>query len=132
MDVFKGMHNIYALPENDSINVNYPIAEYDHDEGNAISGGFEYWGSSIPELKRKYLFGDIVNGRLFYINTDSIQIGKQSPIHEWQVSVNGKVQSLKNLCGADKVDLRFGRDSAGEIYILTKPDGRIYKLMPEY
>ena len=36
------MWNIYPRPANDAKNnYNYPVAEYDHDEGNAIAGGFE-------------------------------------------------------------------------------------------
>ncbi|MEP7320071.1 MAG: PQQ-dependent sugar dehydrogenase, partial [Panacibacter sp.] len=46
------LNKIYPLTSNDSIyNITYPIAEYDHDEGKAISGGYEYWGNNIPELK---------------------------------------------------------------------------------
>jgi glucose/arabinose dehydrogenase len=41
--------NVYPLPANDSsFKITYPVAEFDHDEGKAISGGFEYWGNTIP------------------------------------------------------------------------------------
>jgi glucose/arabinose dehydrogenase/mono/diheme cytochrome c family protein len=130
MDLAKGMNNVYPLPADDAKNnITYPVAEYDHGEGNAISGGFEYWGSTIPELNGKYLFGDIVNGRLFFVEMDDLKIGSQAKIREWQVSVNGAVKKLTDLCGDSKVDLRFGRDAQGEIYILTKPDGKVYKLI---
>jgi glucose/arabinose dehydrogenase/mono/diheme cytochrome c family protein len=129
MDLSKGMHNIYPLPEDDEkYGVTYPVAEYDHDEGNAISGGYEYLGSRIPELKGKYLFGDIVNGRLFYIETDMLNHGARSEIKEWQVSIDGEVKTLTQLCSAEKVDVRFGRGADGEMYILTKPDGKVYQL----
>ena len=42
-----------------------PIAQYDHNEGTAIIGGFVYRGSSIPELRGRYIFGDLSRGRLF-------------------------------------------------------------------
>jgi glucose/arabinose dehydrogenase/mono/diheme cytochrome c family protein len=129
MDIQKGMNNVYSLPEDDKrYNINYPIAQYDHDEGNAISGGFEYTGKNISELKGKYLFGDVVNGRLFYIDLTTTSPGSNSVIHEWRFSLKGKVKTLQELCGHDKVDVRFGKDSTGEIYVLTKPDGKIYKL----
>jgi mono/diheme cytochrome c family protein len=128
IDATANMFNVFTLPPGDSTNVSYPVAQYDHDEGNAISGGFEYTGSLIPELKGKYLFGDIVKGRLFYIELSEMKQGSQTQIYEWQVSLNGKKALLTDLCGAKKVDLRFGRDSKGEIYILTKPDGKIYRL----
>jgi mono/diheme cytochrome c family protein len=130
MDVSKGVNNIYPLPADDKKNnITYPVAEYDHDDGNAISGGFEYWGSALPELNGKYLFGDIVKGKLFYVETNELKLGSRAAIKEWQVSLKGTVKKLKDLCGADKVDLRFGRDAQGELYILTKPDGKVYKLM---
>jgi hypothetical protein len=47
---------------------------------------------------------------------------------EWQISVGGLKTTLVKLSGADKVDMRFGRDHLGELYILTKPDGEVYKL----
>ena len=120
---------VYALPANDSIyNITYPVAEYDHNEGIAISGGFEYWGTAVPELTGKYLFGDIPSGRLFYINMADIKQGKQAPIKEWKVSINDTPNTLLKLCGSDRVDLHFGRDAQGELYILTKADGKVYKL----
>jgi mono/diheme cytochrome c family protein len=130
MDLAKGMSNVYPLPENDkNYHFAYPVVQYDHDEGNAISGGYEYKGETIGALKGKYVFGDIVNGRLFFVSTETISPGIQSPIEEWRISLNGEVRSLQSLCGADKVDLRFGRDAAGEIYLLVKQDGKIYKLI---
>jgi hypothetical protein len=36
----ENMSNIFPLPADDSIyHITYPVAQYDHDEGNAISGG---------------------------------------------------------------------------------------------
>ena len=121
---------VYALERADSVNhITYPVAEYDHDEGKAISGGFEYTGNAIPQLKGKYLFGDVPSGRLFYVNMKDLKLGKQAPVLEWHVTLNGKQVNFKDVCGSDRVDLHFGRDSKGEIYLLTKPDGKVYKLV---
>jgi hypothetical protein len=42
----------------------------------------------------------------------------------------GKAVTLLGLVGksAKRVNLRFGQDAAGEIYIITKQDGRIHRL----
>jgi len=123
------LKRIYSLPVNDSIyKITYPVAEYDHDEGKAISGGYEYLGTA-PALQRKFLFGDIPTGRLFYINMADIKQERFAPIMEWRVALNGEVKTLKQLCGNDRVDLHFGRDAKGELYIMTKADGKIYKLV---
>ncbi len=125
----KKMNHVYALPADDSTHqITYPVAQYDHDEGNAISGGFEYTGTAIPALQGKYLFGDIVRGRLFYVEVGDLEIGSQAQIMEWQISVKGETKTLVELSGADKVDMRFARDQKGEMYILTKPDGMVYRL----
>ena len=130
IDIKGNMKNIFARPAAyDQYNITYPVAAFDHDEGLAITGGYEYTGTQVPSLEDKFLFGDIPKGRLFYVNTSDISLGRIAPIKEWQVSVDGKLKTLKELCGNDRVDLHFGKDAAGEIYILTKPDGKVYKLI---
>jgi glucose/arabinose dehydrogenase/mono/diheme cytochrome c family protein len=130
IDPSQNMHNIYPLPADDAkFNFTYPVAQYDHDEGNAITGGFEYRGKALPQLFGKFVFGDIVKGRLFYVEMKDLKVGSQAPIKEWRISFNGSVKTLSELCGAQKVDERFGRDSNGELYITTKPDGKVYKLI---
>jgi len=129
-DVNDNLGKVFPLPPDDSTyHITYPVAEYDHDEGKAISGGFEYWGTTIPQLKGKFIFGDIPAGRLFYINTGEIKQGKQTPIKEWRIALNGVTRTLAELCGSERTDLHFGRDSRGELYILTKADGKLYKLV---
>ncbi|MEP6950856.1 MAG: PQQ-dependent sugar dehydrogenase [Ginsengibacter sp.] len=123
------LSKVYPLPANDSINnITYPVAQFDHDEGKAITGCLEYWGTAIARLKGKYFFGDIPSGRLFYIDIADVKPGKQATIKEWKISVNGVPKTLKELCGNDRVDLRFGRDARGDLYIMTKADGKVYKL----
>jgi glucose/arabinose dehydrogenase len=130
IDPYGDLNKVFPLPANDSIyKITYPIAEFDHDEGKAISGGFEYWGTTIPQLTGKYLFGDIPSGRLFYIDIADVKQGKLAPIKEWKILINGSPSTLLKLCGSDRVDLHFGRDLRGELYILTKADGKVYKLV---
>jgi hypothetical protein len=124
------MNNLYPLPADDSLyHITYPAAVFDHDEGLAIAGGFEYEGHAIPQLKGKYLFGDIPTGRLFFVNTKDLNPKTTAPVSEWFVSLNGKRQSLREICGQERVDLRFAKDANGEMLIFTKPDGKIYRLI---
>ena len=127
---FNEVGKVYPLPPNDSVyHITYPVAQFDHDEGTAITGGFEYRGNSIPLLKGKYLFGDIGTGKLFYVNMKDLILGKQAAIKKWNISMNGIPTSLAALCRNDRVDLRFGIDSKRELYLSTKEDGKIYKLV---
>ncbi|MBL7696937.1 MAG: PQQ-dependent sugar dehydrogenase [Chitinophagaceae bacterium] len=127
---FNGTGRTFPLPANDSIyHVTYPVAQFDHGEGTAICGGFEYTGSLIDELKGKFVFGDIGTGKLFYVSMSDLKQGHQAKIRKWNLSQNGSPTSLAKLCGNSRVDMRYGVDDKGELYILTKADGRIYKLV---
>jgi len=127
---FGNLNKVYALPQNDTgYHITYPVAEFDHDEGKAICGGYEYSGNNIPVLKGKFLFGDIPTGRLFYSDVKDFKQGSLATIKEWKITVNGVPKTLEQLCGSGRVDLHFGKDSHGELYILTKADGRLYKIV---
>jgi glucose/arabinose dehydrogenase len=127
---FNEIGKIYPLPGDDSIlHVTYPVAAFDHDEGTAISGGFEYQGNTVPQLQGKFVFGDLGTGKLFFVQMKDLKLGKQAPIYKWNISMNGSKTTLADLCGSKRVEMRFGRDSKGELYILTKADGKVYKLV---
>lgn len=98
-----------GLPD-DLIN---PRAEYDHDEGIAIIGGFVYRGSKIPVLAGRYVFGDwslaflANNGRLFYLDeSDEIMEFQLVGMSELGMSLQG-----------------FAQDADGEIYVLANSTG---------
>jgi glucose/arabinose dehydrogenase len=121
---------LYALPENDAqFGYTYPVAQYDHGEGLAIVGGPIYRGSLAPGLVGKVLFGDIVRGRIFVVEEDELQIGRQAPVKEVQLRQGGVLGSLPSFVGNSRADLRFGMDTAGELYIMTKTDGRIRRVI---
>jgi glucose/arabinose dehydrogenase len=88
-----------------------PVAQYDHDEGLSVIGGFVYHGAAIPELAGKYVFGDFSkafdspSGRLFYADLDT------GVINELQLGVLDRPLGLF-LKG-------FGQGPDGEIYVLA-------------
>lgn len=90
-----------------------PIAEYDHDEGTAIIGGFVYRGESIPALQGRYIFGDWArtflgnNGRLFYLDEDN-------QINEFRLYGQAELGLALN---------GFGQDAQGEVYVLANATG---------
>lgn len=127
-DVLANPELVYPLPENDSGYV-YPVVQYDHDEGNAVSGGFVYAGEKVPLLQGKYVFGDIPRGRLFYAEVADMQLGKQATIYELSVAVGEQKTNLETLTQNKRVDLRLGIDSAGELYFFTKSNGKVYRVV---
>ena len=118
------------LPADDAeLGISYPVAQYGHEDGFAIAGGFVYRGQEIPELKGKYVFGAIAKGRLFYFDAEDLEPGDQVRIHELLISPGGRRQSLLEVLGDDyRADLRFGMDGSGELYVLTKRDGAVRRM----
>lgn len=123
-----GREFVYPLPDNDeSFEFRYPIAQYDHDEGIAVVGGYVYRGLNVPELYGHYIFGDIASGRLFHFPVEAIQ-NEPKPIEIKELYLHdehGSRTTLKILGQTDRPDLRFGLDKSGEIYFLTKADGKV-------
>jgi glucose/arabinose dehydrogenase/cytochrome c2 len=127
---FNDNGKIYPVPADDSLHhITYPVAQFDHDEGTAISGGFEYVNDDIPQLKGKYIFGDIGSGRLFFVNLKDLKIGKQAVIKKWNITMNGHPTSMAQLCNNYRVDLRYSRDRKGNIYLMSKQDGKVYRIV---
>ena len=126
-----GQFQVFELPADDSLNsYTYPVAQYDHDEGLAIVGGYVYRGSALPELYGKYLFGDIPSGRVFVVDADDLAEGQMATIEEVHfVDPEGNPTALLLETGGSRADLRFGINAAGELFILTKADGKIRTLV---
>jgi glucose/arabinose dehydrogenase/cytochrome c553 len=130
IDTNTTINEVYPLAINDKkYGFSYPILQFDHDEGNAIMGGYEYKGTQVPLLKGKYVFGEIVRGRVLYANIAEMLDGKQAKIYEFPLKINGTTTTLKQTTGQSKVDFRIGQDAAGELYIMTKADGAMYKIV---
>jgi hypothetical protein len=135
---------VLPLPPNDPLlGFRYPVAQYDHDEGKAVAGGFVYRGTSLPGgLQGKFVFGDLVNGRLFYadaaalVAADDGSPATTAQVYELTLVYQGAETTLLDLVrdtlglNVNRVDMRFGTDAEGEIYITTKQDGFVRRLVP--
>ncbi|MES2378228.1 MAG: PQQ-dependent sugar dehydrogenase [Bacteroidota bacterium] len=118
---------IYNLPAHDDPKYTYPVAQYDHDEGNSISGGFVYTGD-IAALKGKYIFGDIVKGRVFYVELADLKLGKQATIKEFDLQFGDLKTTYPQLLKNVKADMRFGLGENNAFYIWAKTDGKIWQI----
>jgi glucose/arabinose dehydrogenase len=132
---------VYPLPADDErYGYVYPVAAFDHnpppgfplcsDSGHAISGGFVYRGHDVPELRGKYVFTDLVDGRIFYTEANEMRRGRpMATVHELMVyDAAGTRVTMQQLAGDQRVDLRFGRDGRGELYLLAKANGKVWKV----
>lgn len=127
---------VYPRPENDLEPLIYPVAQYDHDEGNAVGSGFVYRGAAIPELQGKYVFADMVRGRMFFIDVQGLTPGEPALILELRLQFDGVEREFNDVSNypnrysqRNRSDLRMGIDAQGELYLLSKGDGRVRKLV---
>lgn len=137
MAIRRGPGPVYPVPSDDDDLFVDPIAQYDHGEGNAIGGGYVYEGNAIPALRGKFVFADFTRGRLFTIDVDAVDGDQPAEITEIRLIIDGRERNLADVAGFentyhpfDRVDLRLGIDSAGELYLLSKGDGWVRKLVP--
>lgn len=139
---------VTKLPADDRRGFVYPVAAYGHtippgikpcsDTGHAVIGGFVYRGEALPELRGKYVFADGVSGRMFYTEAAEMRRGKQlATIHELTLfDEAGAAITMRRVAGDPKVltagkprvDLKFGIDAKGELYVLAKANGTIWKV----
>ena len=129
----------------------YPVLQYPHlaGGGDAIANGFIYRGSQVSALRGKLVFGDITTGRVWYaeradlLAADDGDPATVAPIQELDTGLRalvtdayrargGKGAELPGaaqISGRGRVDLRFAVDDSGELYVLTKADGMIRKVV---
>ena len=104
-----------------------PLAQYDHRDGASVTGGYVYAGP-LAALRGKYVFGDMVNGRLFFLNLDAGLTDRT--IRELTVMHDGLPTDMKKLSGDERAHLRLGYDErTGDLFVLTKRDGMIRRVV---
>jgi hypothetical protein len=125
----------------------YPVAIYDHNDGQAITAGFAYHGR-IDALRGKFLFGDIVRGRLFAADLAAMKAaddgvpGTVAPVEEVQLYVTDaegnrvhvsfrELVEHTNGATAARADLHLSQSRDGEIFLTSRQDGMIRMLVPD-
>ena len=125
----------------------YPMAIYDHNDGEAVTGGFAYY-ERIAALRGKFVFGDIVRGRLFAADLAAMKKADDgipqtvAPVEEIQLYVrsasgNRVYTSFRELvelamdATMTRADLHISRSRDGELFITSRQDGWIRMLVPD-
>ncbi|GGJ45451.1 PQQ-dependent sugar dehydrogenase [Deinococcus roseus] len=107
--LMEGKHCYEPGQNCDKGNLEKPVHEYSHSDGQSITGGVVYRGKAIADLKGTYLYGDFASGKL------------------WGITLSGSKVSNKLLLDTGLQISSFGEDEAGEVYI-TDYSGSLYKL----
>lgn len=120
---FGSFRTLYPLPKDDEKKgVTYPLIQLEHDETVAVIAGY-----FLPDgpLKGNLIFGDIPSGRLFFADLN------QSPspeVKSLKVIFEGKETIMQEIVGG-RVDLKFGIDAEKQVYIMSKNQGIVYKIV---
>lgn len=125
-----------GLPTKDSPNMPPgmidPIAQYDHDEGVAVLGGFVYHGTEVGALRGRYVFAEFAappfspfappcDGRVFHLNK-RINAQKASlfvPANKF----DGEMREFPGNVAAGRCLLGLGQDAHGEVYVFANDTG---------
>ena len=146
------LNQLYPLPEavvtgQEEDPFTYPVAIYDHDEGRAVSGGFAYHGR-IEALSGKFVFGDLVRGRLFAADLVALKAADDgiprtvAPVEEIQLYVRDErgarrdvtfMELVEAVNGAptSRADLHISRSRDGELFLTSRQDGMVRMLVPD-
>jgi len=110
-DTMEGRHCFEPRRGCDRQGLDVPIAEYGHGEGQSITGGFVYRGPRVPALEGTYVFADYYPGPFWRLVEDDGG--------GWTREAIGRHEFLLS---------SFGRDEAGEVYVLDHGAGRVLRI----
>jgi glucose/arabinose dehydrogenase len=96
----------------DKASLTWPVAQYSHSLGEAVTGGYVYRGPAIPALRGFYLFADFSSGRVW---------AKKGP--------GGAQHALPGADGQVTQVSSFGQDARGELYVVSLA-GPVFKIVP--
>jgi glucose/arabinose dehydrogenase len=88
----------------------FPVAEYDHERGCSITGGFVYRGTARRSERGRYVYGDYCSGTVwsFRMSGGAATGARVEPF---------RIESLSS----------FGENAAGELFAVSH-DGTIYRI----
>jgi glucose/arabinose dehydrogenase len=108
--IMEGAH-CFRASQCDTVGLVLPIAEYGHDQGISITGGYVYRGAAYPQLDGAYFFGDYGSGRIWALWRGADGGWQTAELARMNVGISS-----------------FGEDEAGEVYLTGLNDGRLYRL----
>ena len=90
-----------------------PVAQYTHDKGCSITGGYVYRGTRVPALRGRYVFADFCDGTLWTMRAGPKPGPKRDDTGRLGVT-------LSNVTS-------FGEGLNGDLYVLA--NGSLYRFV---
>jgi glucose/arabinose dehydrogenase len=111
-NVMEGAH-CYGAADCATDGLTLPLAEYGHDLGCSVTGGYVYRGEDVAGLSGWYLFSDYCSGLLFGVPSDADGVGiAPRVLAETELAVSA-----------------FGEDADGELYVADIASGTVYRIV---
>lgn len=92
-----------------------PVAEYGHDVGCSVTGGYVYRGGLVHGLDGRYLFGDFCSGAIWGLWPDKRKADAYRMV--WLLETRLAISS-------------FGQTRDGEVYVLDHRGGGVWRIVP--
>ena len=108
----EGTHNFNFTANCQGLTLLDPILDYGRSDGATVIGGYVYHGTNIAALAGIYVFGDFINGNIWFLT--------QNSQGQWVKTL------LVNAGGADLAG--FGQDANGELYVAKYSSGAVARL----
>jgi glucose/arabinose dehydrogenase len=109
-DVLEGRHPHEDKDPNPRGRLVMPVAEYSHDHGCSVTGGFVYRGEGIPAAQGRYFYGDYCSGNVWSL-----------------ILRDGEVAGIRRHRFHVAALSSFGEDAAGELYLVSL-EGNVFRL----
>ena len=89
------------------------MAEYSHDDGCSITGGYVYRGPKIAGLSGRYVYADYCSGKMWTLATSG--------------GAPSDVSDVVSAAGAKSI-VSFGQDGSGILYVCSA-EGTLYRFV---
>lgn len=88
-----------------------PVAEYGHDLGQSVTGGYAYRGTAMPAFDGVYFYADFISGRIWGLFDDGAGGFESQELADTELSISS-----------------FAQDHDGELYVLDYDAGVVYRI----
>jgi glucose/arabinose dehydrogenase len=117
-NLYEGTLSFPVSSANSTTGLTAPVFEYDHTQGESITGGYVYRGTGISGLQGAYIYGDFVNGNIWGL--------RQTATGTWQNQL---------LLDSPYLISTFGQDEQGNLYVTNfygngETNGVVYRIDP--
>ncbi|HEX8741763.1 MAG TPA: PQQ-dependent sugar dehydrogenase [Thermoleophilaceae bacterium] len=103
---FEGTNDIDEREPSGPGRVIEPAAEYTHEDGCSVTGGYVYRGREVPALRGRYVYGDVCSGKIW-----TLRAGRDSAS-----DVRAEDDELEQVAS-------FAEDARGELYAIALTGG---------